>query len=255
MSNNPFLKSKESNKNKYNTRFNSLDSDDENKKSMSNNNKKQSQYDSSNNSFTKPFSSRDHNSRDRNRRDNNRMDNNRRDRDNESKLPEQNKNNHLDLNNVELFPIMNSRDIDKYVEISNSNISSTNFKDILNNVIKDDTEFIEKIKPGWVEISRSRIKGNNKNIFTYGEPTPYFKRLEKMENDLHYTMNKAIIKMSQNWYNYKEDYDELNGQGEYEEMFGLSPVYGPEYESDLDSDDDNNNDDDDNDYEYNDDIG
>ena len=148
MSNNPFLKSKDSNQ--YNNRFNFLDSDDENKKSTSKN-KKQSPYDSSNNSFTKPFSSRDHYRRDNNKRDRNIRDNNRIDK--ESKLPEQNKNNHLDLNNVELFPMMNSKDIiDTSFEISN--VSSTKFKDILNNVMKDDTELIEQIKPGWVEISR-----------------------------------------------------------------------------------------------------
>jgi hypothetical protein len=149
----------------------------------------------------------------------------------------------FDLEN-EYFPDLVSTNEDS------SNItqqSNSNFKDILN--MRNQPEilpFQEYIELGWVKITRS--KNNNEIMKNYGLPTEYEIQLKKqaeLENDLHYCMTRGIEKMKRGWEKYKEEYDEFNGEGAYDEKYTLPSIddqyYDIEDESDEDTDSYSNN--------------
>jgi len=216
MSNNPFLNS---------GRFSSLDDDNDNSSSFvtkskfrdSDTNKNKS-YDSSSNSFI------------------------RRDRTNYNKPIT---NEVIDnTNNTELFPdLIPKTTTDTTINTNTDTLSkpSTKYKDILKNVIVDNTPVKKVITPGWVEITK---KGNN-IVYEYGEPTFFMLKQqfeENLENDLNYQMNTIIQNMKKCWDRYEREYDEVNGEGAYEERFRLPPVYTEEYDTDSneeETDDDN----------------
>lgn len=231
MSNNPFLKSKESCK-LVNNRFESLQ--DDYKESSNKNNKKSITYEPSANSFTQP--SRPHRDKDNYRdrdnyryRDNYRNNNNfirSKPRDPSPPPPITN----IQINNTELFPDL----ISKNVNTTNTLKLATNFKQILTNVIEVQKPKKNPIPPGWVSISM--INGNP--VYQNGALTPFLIKQQKQEelqiereNDLNYSMNMAINSMSKNWNRYENEYNEIHGEGAYEERFRLSPVYGPEYDT------------------------
>ena len=221
MSNNPFSKSKETN-----NRFNFLQPIETHLKKEK---KNISTYNSKDNSFTKELNRRDDRRDDR--RSHNSFKNSSYSKKEESKPI-------FDFTN-ENFPELISEKIDT-IQQSKTLI---NFKDVLNTQIKQ--EIIDEkdiINPGWVQITKSKI--NNKIILKHGIPTEYgvqLKKQEELENDLNYNMNRGIEKMKYRWEKYKSDYDNMNGEGAYDEKYTLPPVYGSEYdtedETEYDSDD------------------
>ena len=246
MSNNPFLKSnkgpnKSPNK-QNNNRFQFLDKELD-VTQIKKEKKPISTYDSTDNSFTR----RDEPRRDDSRRDDLRRDEPRRD---DSRRDDLRRNNNFkdgpkkapikkaifDLEN-EYFPDLVSTNEDS------SNISqqpNSNFKDILN--IRNQPEilpFQEYIEPGWVKITRS--KNNNEIIKNYGLPTEYEIQLKKqaeLENDFHYCMTRGIEKMKRGWEKYKEEYDEFNGEGAYDEKYTLPSIDDQDYDIEDESDED-----------------
>ena len=240
MSNNQFLKSnkgpnKSPNK-QSNNRFQFLDKELD-VTQIKKEKKPISTYDSTDNSFTR----RDEPRRDEPRRDNTRRDESRRDdrrnnnfKDGPKKAPI--KKAIFDLEN-EYFPDLVSTNEDS------SNISqqpNSNFKDMLN--MRNQPEilpFQEYIEPGWVKITRS--KNNNEIIKNYGLPTEYEIQLKKqaeLENDLHYCMTRGIEKMKRGWEKYKEEYDEFNGEGAYDEKYTLPSIDDQDYDIEDESDED-----------------
>lgn len=210
MSNNPFLKTNESN------RFSSLlDSDTSTNKSNFRDSAKNKNYDPSLNSFKQSYV--------RNR---------------DSHRPKESKP-IIQTNDLETFP-------DLIPKLTDSTIlpnlqPSINFKEILTNIIVNDndkTQDKKKITPGWIEIK----KVGNKLIYEYGEQT--FSNIrqedqeiqENQEDDLNYQMNEAIESMKECWDRYEQEYDDLHGEGAYAEKFSLPPVYGSDYETSSDSD-------------------
>jgi hypothetical protein len=190
---------------------------------------------------------RDESRRDESRRDESRRDESRRD---ESRRDDRRNNNNFkdgpkkapikkaifDLAN-EYFPDLVSTNEDS------SNISqqsNSNFKDMLN--MRNQPEilpFQEYIEPGWVKITRS--KNNNEIIKNYGLPTEYEIQLKKqaeLENDLHYCMTRGIEKMKRGWEKYKEEYDEFNGEGAYDEKYTLPSIDDQDYDIEDESDED-----------------
>ncbi len=208
MSNNPFIKSKVAS-----NRFQNLDDTPDVSINRDNrDNRKNTPYDSTANSFTQS-----------------RMRNNQ-----TLKVTQQT----IDPNNITLFPHLNT-----HISKRDTNTVPINYKVLVANmidpIVTDHSELSEThVKPGWVEISQI----NNTNIYKYGEPTPFMKRLEELEQEPEYDpndiMNKAIDIMSKNWKRYEKYYDELNGEGSYEEQFKLPPVYDSDYD-DSDTDDEN----------------
>jgi hypothetical protein len=249
MSNNPFLKSKESNNKKSNNRFNFLDDEDTDnkssfKESSNKSNRKHIEYDASQNSFTQKT----------------RVQDRPRDRDRDSYRPNNTKNNDykprqrepspppvivdLDANNTNLFPDLappkeNKKNITTTIE------PLTKFKDILTNIIEEEKPKENTIPPGWVQLSSV----NGKTLIEYGPKTAWMIRQEKLEelekqqeDDPNYIMFKAVEAMKKSWYLFEREYDAINGEGAYAERFRLPPVYGPEYdtEEEVESSDDDN---------------
>jgi hypothetical protein len=237
MSNNPFLKSKESN-----NRFNFLDDEDTNKSSFkeysNKSNRKNIEYDASQNSFTKPSKPRD---RDRDR-DSYRQ-NNRRHNDYRPREPSPPPVVELDANDTTLFP-----ELTPIKENTTIVKASTNFKDILTTVIEQEKPKTNPIPPGWVKISSI----NRKIVYNYGTKTDWMMKQEKQEEiqtqldeDPNYIMFQAIEQMKKNWDLYERNYDSINGEGAYDERFRLSPVYGPEYDTESESEEEDNSQDED----------
>lgn len=250
MSNNRFLKPKEQNRSKeqnrpkeQNTRFQFLDKEDE--PSDTPNPKKEkiiSTYDASSNSFTKASRNFDRpNNIDRprnNRRDDNHSNSNFKPRVSEPiKVPEI-------ILTPELFPelIQNSNN-------SSDNVSnSTNFKDILNTKIEPELDPNRNlVTPGFVEITLVDRKLVMKHGPITRSETKMNEKLER-ENNVNYCMNNVIIALGTQWDKYKKDYDDINGDGSYDGLYYLPPVYGPEY--DIDPEDETTDEQIHNEYEY-----
>lgn len=237
MSNNPFLKSKESN-----NRFKFLD-DDDSKSSFKETNKSKRQnieYESSQNSFTQSSRPKD---RDRDRdsyRNNNRRNNDYKPRPREPSPPPVIVN--LDASDSNLFP-----ELAPIKENTTIVKASTNFKDILTNVIEDEKPKGNPIPPGWARLSLNK---NRKTVIEYGPKTAWMikqeqkEQLEKeQEDDPNYIMFHAIEAMKKNWERYEREYDELYGEGAYSERFRLPPVYGPEYDTESEEEEEESEDD------------
>jgi hypothetical protein len=240
MSNNPFLKSKESNKS--NNRFNFLD-DDDSKSSFKETNKskrKNIEYESSQNSFTQPSRPTD---RDRDRdsyRNNNRRNNDYKPRPREPSPPPVIVN--LDASNSNLFP-----ELAPIKENTTIVKASTNFKDILTNIIEDEKPKDNPIPPGWARLSLNK---NRQTVIEYGPKTAWMIKQEQkeqfekeQEDDPNYIMFHAIESMKKNWERYEREYDELHGEGAYAERFRLPPVYGPEYDTESEEEGEESEDD------------
>jgi hypothetical protein len=245
MNNNPFLKSKESN-----NRFNFLDDEDTNKSSFkessNKSNRKNIHYDSSQNSFTQSSKPRDRDGdrdRDRDRdsyRNNNRRNNDYKPRPREPSPPPVIV--ELDATDSNLFP-----ELTPIKENTTIVKASTNFKDILTNVIEDEKPKVNPIPPGWLQLSSV----NGKTVFDYGPKTAWMIKQEKQEEleaqldeDPNYIMFQAIEQMKKNWDRYERNYDSINGEGAYAERFRLPPVYGPEYDTESEEEDDSQYEDD-----------
>jgi hypothetical protein len=212
MTNNPFLK------NNNNNRFNFLN-DEPPLKNVNVNDKK-------------------HFNENRGKRDNYNNNNNNYNYNNSFKsisLSEQPK---LDIDNIKAFPtLVNSKERDTNIQMS------SNFKDILNNVIEENTiEHKDIILPGWLQLTMLNGK--------------VLKKEYKEEEDIHqqeelnYNMYKIGKALQTNYESYEKEYDSINGEGSYDNNFRLSPVYGSEYDSNSEGEDeDDNNNDNDNDDE------
>jgi hypothetical protein len=260
MSNNRFLNPKENN------RFNFLnDEDDTNNKSSSypsnKSNRKNVEYETSKNSFTQPSNrdrdrgynrdrdNRDRDNRDRDNRDRDNRDRDNRDRDNRDRgydrinnrfktdTKEQLPQTKLDFNDTELFPeLVNKKESDINDDKVNDKVNMSKFKDILNNIIEDTTEKPNKILPGWIHLSIV----DRKVVIENGEPTQSMintKEREEQEDDINYNMYNIVNAIKRNYEANEQLYDSINGEGSYIERFKLSPVYGPEYDSESEDDD------------------
>ena len=196
MSSNPFLRPKEQRSN--------------------NDQNKNEKYNSSNNSFTKSYNN---NSISNDTRSQNGFSKENRSFKSKDKAPI--KTNEFILSE-DLFPMLAPIVATKQI--------STNFKDALNyknNV--DDTEN-NKLKSGWIEI----YKSNNNIIFNEGEPTPYKikkQQIEKLKDDPNFMMNKAINRIQIKWDRYRKMYDSIYGEGSYDDLYYLPPIYGSEYDN------------------------
>lgn len=95
---------------------------------------------------------------------------------------------------------------------------------------------IEKsnVPPGWTQFTRT--KGNYRFDIVHGEKTK--RQLEMEEEDAlldnpAYIYNKMITKLSDNWLRYKNQYDSIHGEGAYDLIYYLEPIY-PEDETSSD---------------------
>jgi hypothetical protein len=101
------------------------------------------------------------------------------------------------------------------------------------------------VQPGWIQY---KFNKETRNVETaYGSKTASQLRRERrkqLENDTNYLMQQSIIQITKNWNQYKAEYDNINGEGSYDDVYYLSPLY-PESDEELeiaDYDDSEDND-------------
>ena len=225
MSNNPFLKSKESNKS--NNIFSSLQDNDKSsfKESSNKSNNKNMEYE---NSFTQ--------SQKPQRREISSYNNR-----NKHREPSPPKG--PDSSNLNLFPELTSikENSTSTSTSTTANVEvSTKFKDILSNVIQDNKPELNTILPGWTRLSLV----NRKTVIEYGPSTRLMIKQqqkeelqEQLDDEQNHIMFNAVESMKKNWERCEREYDEIHGEGVYTRKFRLSPVYGPEYETETDTED------------------
>jgi hypothetical protein len=149
----------------------------------------------------------------------------------------------IDANDLVLFPklLTNVNTTDNSYNV----ISSTKFKDIMTKIKIDEKSNGIDIDPGWVKLSSV----NGKTVIEYGPLTECMKKQKKIEeikkqqeDDLNYNMFKAIEAMKANWDNYELQYDSIHGEGAFDDRFKLTPIYGPEYDTDSGMEDEEEDD-------------
>jgi len=257
---NPFLKS--NNSTKENNRFNILNNDTH-KMTDTKKEKKVTQYESINNSFNNSFtkvnnkynsskhiinSKLDNSKLDNSKTDNSKTDNSKLDNSKTDNSKLDNSKNIEFLSSQELFPELILKINDLKTD-NNDEKKSDNYKNAINLQVEESKNINQnKINPGWTQIKIV----NGKIIMTNGPKSTYDIKKEKetiVKNSPHFIMNKSINLMQKNWDMYRRYYDNLYGEGSYNETFISYPIYDSDY--DTDSDEDNNelqNEDDDDEY-------
>jgi hypothetical protein len=97
------------------------------------------------------------------------------------------------------------------------------------------------VPPGWTQFTI--VKGNWKFDIVHGEKTKRQLEMdqeEELHNNPAYIYNQLITKLSKNWLQYKTQYDSIHGEGAYDLIYYLEPVY-PEDEYLSDGSSNNNN--------------
>jgi len=128
----------------------------------------------------------------------------------------------------ELFPDLS---VNKVVTTTTNTITtnSKNYANIAATV--NEVKIVEKnpVLPGWIQYSKS--KSNKKTIFfdvTYGDKTKRQIEQEKKDallNNPLYIHNKTMSALAKNWNKYKQQYDELHGEGAYDLIHYTEPIY------------------------------
>lgn len=126
----------------------------------------------------------------------------------------------------ELFPELSINKVDPTVT-NNKNNTSKKYADITATV--NEVKIVEKnpVMPGWIQYTKS----NKKTIFfdvSYGDKTKRQIEQEKKDallNDPIYIHNKTMATLANNWNKYKQQYDEIHGEGAYDLIHYTEPIY------------------------------
>lgn len=140
-----------------------------------------------------------------------------------------NENNQKDIKynyKEELFPDLSVNKV--ATSVSNTlNNSSKNYANITATVNEEKKVYKNPVLPGWVQYSKS----NKKTVFfdvTYGNKTKRQIEQEQydvMVNDPLYIHNKTMSTLANNWNKYKQQYDDIHGEGAYELAYYTEPIY------------------------------
>jgi hypothetical protein len=125
----------------------------------------------------------------------------------------------------ELFPELSINKVEPTV--TNNNNNSKKYADITATV--NEVKIVEKnpVMPGWIQYTKS----NKKTIFfdvSYGDKTKRQIEQEKNDallNDPIYIHNKTMATLANNWNKYKQQYDEIHGEGAYDLIHYTEPIY------------------------------
>jgi len=102
----------------------------------------------------------------------------------------------------------------------------------------EDTILEEPLDPGWVSIKRN--KDTNKIEWKSGSKTESMKRIEYKESlndNLNYSMHKAINTINDNNIWYEDVYDEIYGEGAYSILYRYDIQYSESDDEDKMSND------------------
>ena len=119
---------------------------------------------------------------------------------------------------------------EQFPEIISNNRNTTHLDDTKNfigafnrTIIENKSEIIE---PGWIQISKNKETGAIEK--KYGKKIEEQKNTSTdiaLESDINNQMTNIINKMQYNWSRYIQQYDEINGEGEYDLRFHYEPDY------------------------------
>lgn len=129
-------------------------------------------------------------------------------------------------------------------ESTNSSSSSTlkqtiSFVDMMKESMNPEnhaTVLEEPVGPGWVSIKRN--KETSQIDWKWGPKTEYGKRMDRndqLQDDLNYSMRKAIAKLHYQHVRYEELYNDIYGEGAYDHIYR----YGTQDDSTTDDETDN----------------
>jgi hypothetical protein len=169
------------------------------------------------------------------KRDNDRRDNDRRDNDRRNQTKSSFKGNEPPKSSTKEFKFIDEL-FPELIASTNEreDNTSTKFKDTLNTTVVE--EEFTGLKPGWMEM----YKSDGKIAINYGDLTPNEIRrneLNAIEENPSFIMNKTINFVMRNREKHIYYYDLLNGDGSYNEKYVMSPVYGPEYDTEEEESD------------------
>jgi hypothetical protein len=144
----------------------------------------------------------------------------------------------------ELFPDLS---VNKVVSTNNDYKDSKNYASITATVNEVKKIYKNPVLPGWIQYSKSNTK---KTIFfdvKYGDKTKRQieqeqnqKEEEELLNDPVYIHNKTMSVLAKNWNKYKQQYDELHGEGAYDLIYYTEPIY-PSLDNNLSDDEKESN--------------
>jgi len=129
------------------------------------------------------------------------------------------------------FPVLINNTNSDTIKLSTVNVQSFAEMVALPKIVETD---IEVVTPGKVLIQYDNERRSIKSI--YGPKTQGFveyENKEKEQNSLHYRMNKAIDLINKNQEKRIQYYDDVHGEGSYEEMF-QKYMYEFNYDDDED---------------------
>jgi len=94
------------------------------------------------------------------------------------------------------------------------------------------------VPPGWIQYTKDK----NKYGFTvkYGDKTKtqiLQEQKDKLKSNPGYIYNNMIATLVGNWSRYKLNYDNIHGEGSYDQIYYTEPIYSSEdFNSDVESD-------------------
>jgi hypothetical protein len=105
-------------------------------------------------------------------------------------------------------------------------------------VKEEDDEDKVYVEPGWICIRKNKKTGKTETIQgPLTEEQKQYDRIRYLEqHDLKYNMIKTIERMEERWNDYKMQFDELHGEGAYQEKYGVNLSYDSEDDDNYDSD-------------------
>jgi hypothetical protein len=131
----------------------------------------------------------------------------------------------------ELFPDLSVNKVGTSIVTNTINTNSKNYANIAATVNEEKIAEKNPVLPGWIQYSKSN---KNTTFFdvTYGDKTKrqieqelQQEKQEALLNDPIYIHNKTMFTLANNWNKYKQQYDEIHGEGAYELAYYTEPIY------------------------------
>lgn len=131
----------------------------------------------------------------------------------------------------ELFPDLSVNKVLTSIPVRNSTNTNNNSKNYaIATATVNESKKVNKnpVMPGWVQYTKSK-SNKNTTIFdvTYGDKTKrQIEQEEKQKEEYSlYIHNKIVTTLANNWNKYKQQYDELHGEGAYDLAHYTEPIY------------------------------
>jgi hypothetical protein len=149
----------------------------------------------------------------------------------------------FEINNNDFPELLNDKR--NITDSKETTLFKKKFLDAINTIYTSNDEDKGKIKPGWIVLCKNQ--DNNQIKIIEGELTIYQqqqKELKILEEDPNFIMEKIHNTLLQKWEKNMVSYDAINGDGSYEDLYYLPPVYDDfynygEFENDEENEEEN----------------